>query len=199
MSFQPSPTPGSTTDSETTNDHSFDDIEVENDYIEEETEERAVETDPDQVNSTKRPTIRRPKTVKQKRDEEEFQLMKGLASSLSNRYKHAKQTKQDSAVDVFGSYVTKTLSELNQPMRNIAQFQINNILFQAQMGTLIPSQHQSHTHSCAPPTQQPMFSNEQQKLPAQSQWSSLLQTLPVSPGVNPQMQVDYRVDSQPMF
>lgn len=172
-------------DSETANDHSFDDIEVDNDYIKEETEQRAVETDTDQVNSSKRPTVRRSKTIKQKRDEEEFQLMKGLATSLSNRYKHPKQTKQDSAVDVFGSYVTKTLSELNQPMRNIAQFQINNILFQAQMGTLVPNQHQSHTLPCTSPTQQQMFSNEQQKCSAQSQWSRLMQPLPVSHGVNP--------------
>ena len=122
---------------------------MDNDIIEEESEARAVETDPYQVNSSKRPTTTRPKSLKQKRDEVEFQLLKGLASSITTRHKHPKQIKQDSAVDVFGSYVTKTLSELNQPMRNIAQFQINNILFQAQMGTLIPS---SHTRSCAPPT-----------------------------------------------
>ena len=126
--------------------------------------------------------------------------MKGLASSISARNKHPKQVKQDSAVDVFGSYVTKTLSELNQPMRNIAQFQINNILFQAQMGTLVPSQHQSHTHPCAPSTQQQIFTNEQQKFSAQSQWSNLLQPLSIAPGVNSQMQVDYTVqNSELMF
>ena len=125
--------------------------------------------------------------------------MKGLASSISARNKHPKQVKQDSAVDAFGSYVTKTLSELNQPMRNIAQFQIN-ILFHAQMGTLVPSQHQSHTHPCAPSTQQQIFTNEQQKFLAQSQWSNLLQPLSITPGVNSQMQVDYTVqNSEPMF
>jgi hypothetical protein len=127
----------STTDSETANDQN-DSIELDNDNIEDETEEKTVEPDPNQVNSTKRPTTTRPKSLKQKRDEEEFQIMKGLASSISNRYKQPKQIKQDSAVDVFGAYVTKTLSELNQPTRNIAQFHINNILFQDQMGTLIP-------------------------------------------------------------
>ena len=57
------------------------------------------------VNSTKRPISNRPKTLKKKRDEEECQLMNGLAST--SRYKNQNQAKQDSSIDAFG--VTKTL------------------------------------------------------------------------------------------
>ncbi|CAB4032996.1 Hypothetical predicted protein, partial [Paramuricea clavata] len=187
----PSPTP--TTDSDTPVDPLLDNSELEDSItlVEEDENEKG-----DLANSTKRPTATRPKSIKQKRDEEEYQLMKGLASSISTRYKKQNQAKQDSAVDAFGVYVTKTLSELNPSMRNMAQFQIHNILFQAQMGTISPSQHQTqtHTHQPMPPvTQQQMFAQQQQFYSPHAEWASQQQPL-IHTG-NSQMQGDYTTEN----
>ena len=112
------------------------------------------------VKSTKQPTAIRPKSLKQKRDEE-YQLMKGLASTISNRYKKQNLAKQESSVDTFGLYVPKSLSELNSSMRNMAEFQIHNILFQAQIGTLGVPQYQHPRQAMPPRTQQHMLAPQQ--------------------------------------
>jgi hypothetical protein len=88
--------------------------------------------------------------------------MKGIASSLShgttsNNPKKTKLT-EDEECDTFGSYLTESLRKLDPETRHIAQYHVNNILFQAQMGILNKSQ-------MVPQQQQPFFA--QQQFPSQ--------------------------------
>jgi hypothetical protein len=90
--------------------------------------------------------------------------MKGIASSLShgttsNNPKKTKLT-EDEECDTFGSYLTESLRKLDPETRHIAQYHVNNILFQAQMGILNKSQ-------MVPQQQQPFFA--QQQFPSQVQ------------------------------
>ncbi|XP_041860852.1 uncharacterized protein LOC121652246 [Melanotaenia boesemani] len=75
---------------------------------------------------TKQPIIR-PNHLKRQRDAEEYQLIKGLAESITQRNKAQKKSVEDNAVCAFGRYVTQTLSEFDPYTRNMAQFHINNI------------------------------------------------------------------------
>ena len=65
------------------------------------------------INPTKRPTTSRPKSLKQKRDEEEFLLMKGLASSISARNKHPKQVTAV-AIEVLLECCINSFANMNQ-------------------------------------------------------------------------------------
>ena len=78
------------------------------------------------------------KLSRKKQPEEEFQLIKGLANSINERYckKPKLGDKKDNALKMFGCYVTETLTTLEPKMKHLAQHHINNILFQAQMGSL---------------------------------------------------------------
>ena len=85
--------------------------------------------------STKLPLKQRQKSQKKKRDEEEFRVMQGLANSISER-NESKKAKLSGVCASYGTYVGETLEKLDARTRCIAQHQISNILFQAQMGTL---------------------------------------------------------------
>jgi hypothetical protein len=86
--------------------------------------------------------------MKKQIQEEELQIMKGLASNLvyqSNNapnFKKAKKTVDDGECDSFGSYLSEALRKLDSEVRHVVQYHVNNILFQAQMGTLGKGQHQ---------------------------------------------------------
>ena len=86
--------------------------------------------------------------------EEEFQLIKGLANSINERYSKKPKLgeRKDNALKMFGCYVTETLTTLEPKIKHLAQHHINNILFQAQMGSLgeantaIGQAHTQHYH-----------------------------------------------------
>ena len=76
--------------------------------------------------------------LSRKKQAEEFQLIKSLANSINDRH-HKNQKfegKKDNALQMFGCYVTETLTTLEPKMKHLAQHHINNLLFQAQMGSL---------------------------------------------------------------
>ena len=80
---------------------------------------------------------------RKKQADEEFQLIKGLANSINDRCrkKQKLESKKDDALQMFGCYVTETLTALEPQMKHLAQHHINNILFQAQMGSLGQEPH----------------------------------------------------------
>ena len=125
--------------------------------------------DIDVSKSTKLPIKPRPKSMKKKLQEEEFEVMKGLASTLSqtsntaNGNKNAKIT-QDGECETFGSYMTESLRKLDSVTRHLVQYHVNNILFQAQMGMLGESQHRMSS-----PQQQQQSFFPQQQFPSQLQ------------------------------
>ena len=93
--------------------------------------------------STKMPTKSRPKQAHKQREEEEFLSIKGTAKSLGQNASNKAKSGQDGQCETFGSYVCETLQKLEPVSRNIAQQCINNILFQAQTGTLNENTMQS--------------------------------------------------------
>ena len=146
FSFQPSPCP---TDSDTTADQILDNCSETHDYTvgDDRRDSKRNEKVVLEI-STKELTSIRSTSLKQKHDEEEYHLMQGIATSI-NIMKDRRA--QNNAVDAFGVYVSKKLSELSQQTRSMAQYHINNILLQAQMGTLVPSQPQIPHHTFIPP------------------------------------------------
>ncbi|XP_044183828.1 uncharacterized protein LOC122964346 isoform X2 [Acropora millepora] len=126
--------------------------------------------------STKMPIKSRPKQAHKQREEEEFLLIKGIANSLSQNASKKAKSGQDGQSETFGSYVCETLQKLEPLSRNIAQHCINNILFQAQMGTLnentiqsmLPPRQQSvlgpPQSPLLPPQQTTPFSNQQHRM-----------------------------------
>lgn len=92
----------------------------------------------------------RPKQAHKQREEEEFLLIEGIANSQSQNASNCKKAKstQDGRCETFGSYVCETLQKLELVTMSIAQHCMNNILFEAQMGTL----NQNTTPSMLPPT-----------------------------------------------
>ena len=82
------------------------------------------------------PIQSRPKQAHKQREEAELPVLKGIANSLSKYAGKKTKSANDGQSETFGSYVCETLQELEPVDRNIAQQCINNILFQAQMGTL---------------------------------------------------------------
>ena len=103
--------------------------------------------------------------------DEEFKLIKGLAESIREN-KKPKENNQISAVEMFGKYVTESLSELEPRMRHIAQHYISEILFNAQMGTLGQTHITNNNHQMY--YQQNMQQNMQQDPNQQINWSQLL-------------------------
>ena len=122
------------------------------------------------------PIKSRPKQAHKQREEEEFLLIKGIANSLSQNNNKKAKSAQDGQCETFGSYVCETLQKLEPVTRSIAQHCINNILFEAQMGTLnqntvpsmLPPKQQSvlgPPHSpLLPPQQTTAFSNQQHRM-----------------------------------
>ena len=85
--------------------------------------------------STKEPLKLKPNRKRQA--EEEFKLIKGLSQSIAERRQAQKAKKPvTNPLETFGNYVGQTLSELDNSIRHLAQHRINEILFQAQTGTL---------------------------------------------------------------
>ncbi|XP_068759921.1 uncharacterized protein [Montipora capricornis] len=102
---------------------------------------------PEEPQSTKMPIKSRPKTAQKQREEEELQLIKGIANSLSQSANKKAKSAQGGQCETFGAYVCETLQDLEPVTRNIAQHNISNILFQAQMGTLTQNTMHSMVHS----------------------------------------------------
>jgi len=119
--------------------------------------------------STKLPLMSRTKTLKKKREEEETLLIQGLIKSLTERNENKKQKLIDDCVG-YASYMGECLAKLDAKTRYIAQNQMNNILFQAQMGTLF---HQLTVYP-APQTQMfpsPIPSTQSSPSPTQQVYS----------------------------
>jgi hypothetical protein len=93
--------------------------------------------------STKQPLKSRPKSLKKNLQEEEFEVMKGLASSIAQNNKEKKKAKPEGGEsEAFGNFVIESMKKLDPTMQHIVQYHINNILFQAQMGMLVQGQTQ---------------------------------------------------------
>ena len=71
--------------------------------------------------------------------EEEFNVLKGLASSLANGGKKAKLP-EVAECESFGRFVTESIKKLDERTRHVVQYHINNTLFQAQMGMMSQAQ-----------------------------------------------------------
>ena len=103
--------------------------------------------------STKQPTGS--KRTRRHRDAEELALMRDIATSIQERNKRrADCVTERNAIDTFGKYISESLKQLDATTCTVAQQSINNILFQAQMGTLhtppksinaYPVQHPHHS------------------------------------------------------
>ncbi|XP_070571412.1 uncharacterized protein [Ptychodera flava] len=112
--------------------------------------------------STNKPMKTKMKSSKRHQAEMEYELIKGVAESITERNKRQKcgDEKKD-AVETFGNYVTQTLRELEPKMRHLAQHRISNILFEAQTGSLMHynafqnhQQFQAYTQNWQVPYQQ---------------------------------------------
>lgn len=90
--------------------------------------------------SSKEPTIIKPNRKRQA--DEEFKLIRGLTESIAERKKRRQMLENQSTGpdEAFGRYVIQTLSELDSYVKHLAQYRINDILFQAQTGELTRSQ-----------------------------------------------------------
>ena len=75
--------------------------------------------------------------------DEETQLLKILANSITERASRKATEPKNAAVTSFGKFVMESLLEMEPMTRKIAQHQISNVIFQAQMGCL------KHQQNCA--------------------------------------------------
>lgn len=108
-------------------------------------EEADQSSDYGEFRSTKRPLQKKKgKTLKKAKEDEEFQLLQGIAHSLQNDSPNEK----DESV-TFGKYVTQCLWKIDERSRLVVRHQIENILFQAQMGEM--------THQNQLPPQQLLY------------------------------------------
>ena len=76
--------------------------------------------------------------MKRKLQEEEFNLMNYLASSIAEDSKNKKN--ESGECQSYGTFLTESLKKISESTRHIPQYHINNVLFQAQMGMLTPAQ-----------------------------------------------------------
>ena len=78
------------------------------------------------------------RNLSKKRAEEEYQLLKTLAKSITQRANKVVEqaAEKQNAVSAFGKYVAESLDDLEPFIRMHAQHEINNIIFKAQMGML---------------------------------------------------------------
>ena len=134
--FQTSPTP-SVTDSDT-----LDACDVyRNDELgDDPSDEETVETERPLEQATPI-SVRQPKSLKRQHEDEELQLIKELSDSFRKR-EHKKEVKiadEGTDIDAFGCYIAESLRNVDPVMRHVAQLNISHILFQAQMGVLVPN------------------------------------------------------------
>jgi hypothetical protein len=97
--------------------------------------------------STKQPIQPRPRSLKKKIQEEELQVMKGLACSISqhNKENETKRAKPAGEYEAFGDFIIESLKKLDDKTCHIVQYHINNILFQAQMAMLVDDPNSNST------------------------------------------------------
>ena len=97
------------------------------------------------MKSTKEPTKIKPNRKRQA--DEEFKLIKGLTESIVERRKRKLIENQSASPDdAFGRYIIQTLAELDSNVKHLAQYRINDILFQAQTGELARSHSNTGTY-----------------------------------------------------
>lgn len=116
--------------------------------------------------STKMPIKPRAKPIKKKLQEEELNVMKGLASSFAKESK--KEKNEGGECESYGKFLAASLKKMNESTRHMVQYHINNILFQAQMGMLTPGQLNLTVPSLQeqyPPQQSRYLSQQQQYMP----------------------------------
>ena len=106
--------------------------------------------------STSEPLNDKPlrKTPKEKREEEELQLLKVVANSLAPE----ESNDSNECIDCcsrFGEYVTETLRGMNERTRLLAVNNIHNAIFQAQMSVYsnTPVSYQPYPQGLAEDTQ----------------------------------------------
>lgn len=88
--------------------------------------------------STKQP-IKRPSSSRKRQADEEFTLIKSLSQSMAEKHKRKKiATQGNIMLQSFANYIANALSELDSKTCHLAQNKINNIIFQAQDGLLVP-------------------------------------------------------------
>ncbi|XP_046862859.1 uncharacterized protein LOC124456456 [Xenia sp. Carnegie-2017] len=97
------------------------------------------------IKSTKLPTKPRGKSLKRKLEEEELSVMRSLTSAIVNDSKKAQEDKEPGKCESFGKFLVELLKKMDQQSRHYAQYQISNVLFQAQIGMLNPVQNNSNT------------------------------------------------------
>ena len=115
------------------------------------------------VHSTKMPVKPRPKSLKKKIQEEEFNVIKGLASSIAKERK--KEKSEVGECESYGKFLIESLKKFDEATRHLVQYQIN-VLFQAQMGMLTPGQSNLTAHQREQyPVQQPYTPQQQQQQP----------------------------------
>lgn len=99
------------------------------------------------IKDNKEPLKKRIKlTPKRKKDDEELQLIRETANSAMKS-----TVKTPNKFELFGQYLAESLRELESaPLRHIVQHQITSLIFEAQMGRLMPQNtptyHQLHTN-----------------------------------------------------
>lgn len=116
--------------------------------------------------STKMPIKPRAKPIKKKLQEEELNVMKGLASSFAKESK--KEKNEGGECESYGKFLAESLKKMNESTRHMVQYHINNILFQAQMGMLTPGQLNLTVPSLQeqyPPQQNRYLPQQQQYMP----------------------------------
>ena len=136
--------------------------QIDSDDSDDQTNERTITP---AVQSTKLPIKPRPKSLKKKLQEEEFNVMKGLASSIAKERK--KEKCEGGECESYGKFLIESLKKLDESTRHLVQYQINNVLFQAQMGMLTPGQSNLTTAR-----QQEQYSLQQPCTPQQQQQHS---------------------------
>ena len=93
-----------------------------------------------------------------KRQHEEDKLIQSLTQSISSKLSKKSEGSKQNPTTTFANYIASQLSELDAKTRAVAQHKINEILFQAQMGTLMenearrfpPQQYMTHQYETRP-------------------------------------------------
>ena len=86
---------------------------------------------------------KQPKISSKKQEEREAQLFQSLSEPFAQRAKKVSEGAQNkNSTILFGKFVAESLVELDPISRKHAQFQLNNIIYKAQMGLLEQQQMQ---------------------------------------------------------
>ena len=76
------------------------------------------------------------KNSRKRKNEDDGDLIKVLTQSILQRANKKSREEKNCAAAMFGNFVTESLLEMDPTTRQIAQNQISNVIFQAQMGYL---------------------------------------------------------------